>query len=116
MPHLVKLLSAPELDIRTEAAWAVNNAICLRTQEHIQCVVSHGAIKALCKFLGEQVFTVTITITTVALEALDIILRVSFGDACSMEKCWVMLTNRNSGSGVFVGLVAWSQGRVMIQN
>ncbi|ORZ17058.1 armadillo-type protein [Absidia repens] len=54
IPLLTRALADGDLNIRNEACWAIVNAtfIGLKTPRHIDYMVSHGCIKALCDVLA----------------------------------------------------------------
>ena len=77
IPPLIQLLANAEFDIRKEAAWAISNATSGGTPEQLRYLVTQGCIKPLCDLL-----TCSDTrIITVALEALENILRIGEKDA-----------------------------------
>eukprot|EP00696_Hemimastix_kukwesjijk_P013647 gnl/Hemi2/27091_TR9099_c0_g1_i1.p1 gnl/Hemi2/27091_TR9099_c0_g1~~gnl/Hemi2/27091_TR9099_c0_g1_i1.p1 ORF type:complete len:494 (-),score=160.48 gnl/Hemi2/27091_TR9099_c0_g1_i1:295-1776(-) len=73
IPILIQTLQMSELfDVRKEAAWAISNATSGGSPEQIKYLVEQGAIPRLCDLLK----TPDVKIITVALEALENILRV----------------------------------------
>lgn len=72
-PKLVQLLQSGEFDIQKEAAWAVSNATSGGTPDQIMYIVQQGAVAPLCALLCVS----DAKVSTVALEGLDNILRVS---------------------------------------
>jgi HEAT repeat protein len=72
IPPLIQLLTNAEFDIRKEAAWAISNATSGGNAQQIMFLVSQGCIRPLCDLLT----TSDPKIVTIALEALENILRV----------------------------------------
>jgi len=72
IPMLVQILQMGEFDVRKEAAWAISNATSGGNPDQIMYLVRQSAIPRLCDLLD----TLDVKIVTVALEALENILRV----------------------------------------
>lgn len=74
---LIPILRTPEFDIQKEAAWAICNACSGGTPEHINLIVSLGAIPPLLDLLGKN----EVRITLVILEGLRMILDTGAAEA-----------------------------------
>ena len=77
VPPLIQLLAHAEFDIRKEAAWAISNATSGGNAEQIKFLVQQGCIRPLCDLLTVN----DSKIVTIALEALENILKVGEADA-----------------------------------
>ena len=77
IPPLIETLATGDFDVKKEAAWAISNATCAAVPEHLRFLASQGAIKPLCDLLGVQ----DSRIISVALEALDNLLKVGQADS-----------------------------------
>lgn len=77
IPPLIQLLANAEFDIRKEAAWAISNATSGGTPVQIQFLVSQGCVRPLCDLLVVS----DPKIVTIALEALENILKVGAASA-----------------------------------
>eukprot|EP01052_Picozoa_sp_SAG31_P005095 SAG31_NODE_219_length_19926_cov_4.297297_8_plen_554_part_00 len=81
IPPLIETLSTGDFDVKKEAAWAISNATCAGVPEHIRFLASQGAIKPLCDLLSVQ----DPRIISVALEAIDNLLKVGQADAAGSD-------------------------------
>ncbi|OXB70877.1 UNVERIFIED_CONTAM: hypothetical protein H355_002592 [Colinus virginianus] len=72
VPRLIELLKWGDFDVRREAAWAVSNAASGGNDQQVEFLVISGCIGPLCELLK----TADVKIVSVALEALENVLRV----------------------------------------
>ena len=82
IPPLVNLLNSAEFDIRKEAAWAIERDVEADAAEQIEYLVSRGLHSPLCDLLET---VADVKIITVALEALENILKVGGAESMQME-------------------------------
>jgi hypothetical protein len=69
---VVHQLDAGDWDVKKEATWVVSNVLSGGHKNHVLALVEHGVIKPLCALLA----TAEAKIVTVALDALEAILKV----------------------------------------
>ncbi|KAL2566809.1 hypothetical protein GLYMA_19G227200v4 [Glycine max] len=82
IPQLVQILQQDELDIKSEAAWAIYNATAGGSHDNIRLLADQGCIKALCDILTCP----DLTVVSVSLEGLENILKV-VGEAAKEMVC-----------------------------
>eukprot|EP00759_Apiculatamorpha_spiralis_P033919 PhF_6_TR35030/c1_g1_i1/m.51046 len=76
VPPVIKQLSAAEFEVRKEAAWTISNLTSGGTPQQVRYVVDQNVIPALCELLTVY----DAKIITVALEALENVLRIGKED------------------------------------
>ena len=96
IPPLILLLVGAEFDIRKEAAWAISNATSGGTPEQIKFLVAQGCIRPLCDLLS----VTDPKIVTIALEALENILKVGDAEAKMNGKQNDMVTYIADAEGI----------------
>jgi hypothetical protein len=76
IPPVIKQLTASEFEVRKEAAWTISNLTSGGTPQQVRYVVDQGVIPPLCELLTVY----DAKIITVALEALENVLRIGKED------------------------------------